>query len=176
MVSSTPIEPTELYTELYLIRHGIAAARGAYANDADRPLVDKGIHKTRQVAQQLKSLNLSFEQILTSPLVRARQTAEILQQAGLSNRLEVFSPLAPGGELRAALDWLAVWQQTHQGRLALVGHEPDLSQWAELLVAGAVTGRWILKKAGIIGLKAPAAALAIGGSELFWLVSPRFLR
>jgi phosphohistidine phosphatase len=161
-------------TELYLIRHGIAADRGTYDRDEDRPLIDTGIRKTQQVAQRLQSLGLSFERVLTSPLVRAQQTAELLRQAGLSNRLEVFAPLAPGGGLPDALTWLAAWQQSHQGRLALVGHEPDLSQWAAQLVTGAPTDRWILKKAGIIGLKLPAASSALGGSELFLLVSPRF--
>lgn len=66
--------------ELYLIRHGIAAERGTYPKDEERPLTEKGRAKTQKVAQRLYALGLRFDFILTSPLVRARQTAEILKK------------------------------------------------------------------------------------------------
>ncbi|MER3478596.1 MAG: phosphohistidine phosphatase SixA, partial [Leptolyngbya sp. ERB_1_2] len=59
--------------------------------------------------------------------------------------------------------------------LALVGHEPDLSGWAELLVWGEVRDRILLKKAGMIGLDLPDSGSAISNSQLFWLTPPKFL-
>ncbi|MEM9161974.1 MAG: phosphohistidine phosphatase SixA [Cyanobacteria bacterium P01_F01_bin.4] len=168
MALSTP-------TEVYLIRHGIAAERGTYADDDQRPLIEKGMRRTRQVAERLGSLGLAFDMILTSPLLRATQTAKILQQAGLGNHINVCPPLAPGGSLPEWLNWLATWQPAGGPCVALVGHEPDLSEWAQRLVVGSVAHRWTLKKAGVVGLRVPAAEDAIAHSELFLWVPPRFL-
>ncbi|HEY9887624.1 MAG TPA: phosphohistidine phosphatase SixA [Candidatus Obscuribacterales bacterium] len=163
-------------TDLYFIRHGIAAERGTYANDGDRPLTPKGEARTQAVAQRLVELGCTVDLILTSPLVRAQQTAQILLAAGLAPTLNTEPALAPEGALADWLSWLTHWQtQQPHSTLALVGHEPDLSHWAQQLVGGHSSDRWQLKKAGIIGVQVPAAAAAIGHSELFWLVPPRLL-
>lgn len=161
--------------ELYLIRHGLAGERGTYTNDDERPLTEEGKKKTRQIAQRLLDLNLQFDLILTSPLVRAKQTAEILLQAGLSQQLEAADYLAHAGQIEDWLDWLQAWQQPKTPCLALVGHEPDLSEWAEILLWGTAQGVLTLKKAGIIGLTLPESGSPIGNSQLFWLTPPRFL-
>jgi phosphohistidine phosphatase len=121
-------------TQIYFMRHGIAADPQGYANDGDRPLTAKGRSKTQIVAQRLHQLNLHFDEILTSPLVRARQTAEILLEMSLGSQLTISASLAPQGSLRDWLAWLNAWQQLGHESLILVGHEPDLSQWAELLI------------------------------------------
>jgi phosphohistidine phosphatase len=162
-------------TEVYFIRHGIAAQRGTYLNDDERPLVAKGVHKTQQVAARLHDLGLRFDTMLASPLLRSPQTASILQAAGLTAEVEAFEALAPDGPLETWLNWLAPWQQAGHQRLALIGHEPDLSQWAQTLVHGQIQNRWVLKKAGIIGLSLPEANDAIGNSQIFALIPPRFL-
>ena len=169
--------PTELPpTELYLIRHGIAAERGTYDRDDDRPLTDAGKERTHAVALRLLAVGCQADKILTSPLVRAQQTAEILLEVGMAPSVAISTNLAPGGQLSDWLPGLAQWQaEQPAGRLALVGHEPDLSAWAQQLVTGQVGDRWQLKKAGVIGLRVPAAATAIGHSELFWLTPPRLL-
>jgi phosphohistidine phosphatase len=162
-------------TQVYLIRHGIAADPDAYERDGDRPLTAKGRAKTKAVARQLKALNLTFDEILTSPLVRARQTAEILLKANLSTHLTVVDTLAPMGSFAKWLEWLKISQKERSGSLALVGHEPDLSQWAELLILGNVQSAMQLKKAGIIGIEIPDRIDPIGNSILFWLTPPRLL-
>ena len=159
--------------DLYLIRHGLAGQHGDYVNDAERPLTDEGKRKTRQVARQLHQLGLTFDLILTSPLVRAKQTAEILQTEGLG-QLEEAEYLAPGGELQPWLDWLGTWRAANKV-LALVGHEPNLSNWAELLVWGNAHGSLVLKKAGALAITMPDSGTPIGTSRLFWLTPPRFL-
>lgn len=159
-------------TELYMIRHGLAGEQGSYADDNQRPLTDEGKRKTQQIAQRLYALDLRFNLILTSPLVRARQTAEILRAVGLSKHLEVSEFLAPNGDFEGWIAWFQQWQQS--GSLAIVGHEPSLSQWAERLIWGEVRQRLMLKKAGAIGLRVPDGG-AIGQSQLFWLTPPKLL-
>ncbi|MEA5462186.1 phosphohistidine phosphatase SixA [Leptothoe sp. PORK10 BA2] len=161
--------------QIYFIRHGIAADRGSYGEDEQRPLIPKGIHKTQQVAQRLSQLGISFDTLLTSPLMRAVQTADIFCQANLAADYHIFQPLAPAGNIQAWLDWLTNWRGLGHDTLALVGHEPDLSQWCQQLVQGSIDDRWILKKAGIIGVTVPRTANPIGQSQLFWLAPPRLM-
>lgn len=162
-------------TELYIIRHGLAGERGIYQNDDERPLTEEGIRKTRRVAKRLHDLAIRFDLIQTSPLVRARQTAEILQAQKLGTQLAESQHLAPGGDISLWLSWLQQWRQTGGNALAIVGHEPDLSEWAEQLIWGEIRQHLILKKAGVIGLILPEAESPIGHSNLFWLTPPRFL-
>jgi phosphohistidine phosphatase len=162
-------------TQVYFIRHGIAADPEAYERDYERSLTAKGRAKTKAVARQLKALNIAFDELLTSPLVRARQTAEILLKANLSLHLSVVDTLAPMGSFAEWLEWFKTWQKEGSRTLALVGHEPDLSQWAELLILGDVRGVIQLKKAGIIGIEIPDNIDPIGNSILFWLTPPRLL-
>ena len=164
--------------DLYFIRHGIAVERQEGVPDDDRPLTPKGRKKTEAVAQQLKRLGLEFTEILTSPLIRAGQTAEILIQAGLAPRVSMTSTLAPEGSFADWMEWIKDYRKGHAAKeaaLALVGHEPDLSQWAELLLWGEVRGAIALKKAGIIGLSLPPNIDPVGNSVLFWLTPPKFL-
>lgn len=160
--------------ELYLIRHGLAGQHGDYPNDDERPLTNEGKRKTEQVARRFQSLGLHFDLILTSPLIRAKQTAEILKSAHLSDSLEVAGYLAPGGDIQSWHSWFESWR-TPEKTLALVGHEPDLSGWAEVLLWGEVRDRILLKKAGAIGLMLPDTGSAISNSQLFWLTPPRLL-
>ena len=162
--------------ELYLIRHGIAAERGIYVNDAERPLTDKGRQKTQKIAQSLYDIGLRLDLILTSPLIRASQTAEILHNVGLTQQVEVSSHLAPEGKIQDWLDWLSQWRNgSSEKYLALVGHQPNLGYWAELLVWGQITGQMIVKKAGVIGINLPNTETPIGNSTLFLLTSPKYL-
>ncbi|MBD2101443.1 phosphohistidine phosphatase SixA [Leptolyngbya sp. FACHB-261] len=166
--------------QLYLIRHGLAGEHGSYANDAERPLTPEGQRKTRACAKRLATLGTSFQLILTSPLVRARQTAQILQEQGLSTQLQDFALLAPGGSFPAWLEWLQQWQanqarNSQVGNLALVGHNPDLSDWAETLIWGEARGVFVLKKAGVISLELPDSGSPVGRSLLTALLTPKVL-
>lgn len=162
-------------TQLYLIRHGIAAERGTYQNDELRPLTEKGRQKTRQVAQKLQEIGIRFDIILTSPLLRAYQTAEILQEVGLSQQIETFLPLSPDGFLE---DWVKWWSNSRYNKeescLALVGHQPNLGQWTECLIWGHSQDKLIVKKAGVIGLIL-SPTNPIGESELNVLIPPKWL-
>ncbi len=163
--------------KIFLIRHGIAEERNNNLPDEMRILTDKGIIKTQQVAQKLKNLKLDFTVILTSPLVRAKETALILQQANLGENIEEINYLAPQGSLEDCLKWLfnSEYYQDNSN-IALVGHQPDLSTWAELLLWGKVeTSKLIFKKAGIIGLEMPMTQQPLGKCQLFLLTSPKWM-
>ncbi|PSB29527.1 phosphohistidine phosphatase SixA [Stenomitos frigidus] len=159
---------------LYLIRHGLAGEHGSYANDDERPLTEEGKQKTQQVAKRLHALNLRLDLIMTSPLVRAHQTADLLLEAKLSQALQVSPYLAPHGSLDQWLNWFQQERSPEVTTLALVGHEPNLSAWAETLLWDESRGALSLKKAGVIGLTLPEQS-PVGNSALFWLTPPRFL-
>jgi phosphohistidine phosphatase len=166
---------------LYLIRHGIAEdpdllIPDSISRDEIRTLTKVGRKKITQVAAKLQKLELNFDLIITSPLVRAHQTAEIFINQQLSPKLEVSQDLKPSGNLPA---WLTTWNARARDRaittVALVGHEPNLSEWAELLVFGKVCHKIILKKGGVIGLKFPDHQVGIEMAQLHYVISLKHL-
>lgn len=161
--------------ELYLIRHGIAQERTSDRPDEMRSLTAQGREKTRQVAKKLYLLGLRFDAILTSPLVRSRQTAEILVESQLSSQWQQSQYLAPEGNISVWLDWLEQQQYPHSTKLAIVGHEPNLGQWASMLIGNQTPGALVLKKVGIIGLTLPETGSPLARSHMFWLTPPKFL-
>lgn len=141
---------------LLLLRHGIAEEARAGLLDRERALTERGRHRTRVVLERLVALGMTADRVLSSPLLRARQTAEIAVAAGWAPDLTVVAELAPGG---AALTCLPAWCAACGGdSLALVGHEPDLSALAARLI-GAPPGCLELRKAGLIQLKLSGAAI-----------------
>jgi phosphohistidine phosphatase len=158
--------------QVYLIRHGIALDLALSEIDETRPLTTEGEKKTQKIAQEIQAIGVTFDLILTSPLLRATQTAEILRDMGLTQTIETFPPLAPDGKIENWLNWWETWQKNN---IALVGHQPNLGNWAELLIWGKAEGKMVVKKAGIIGLNCPETRSPLGESELFLLTSPKWL-
>lgn len=162
--------------QLYLIRHGIAQEKQPDIKDEERNLTKEGRQKTEKVAQRIKKLGLQFDVIVTSPLARAYQTAEILIAARLSEQCEESTHLAPNGNISNWLNyWLEPKNYPQNSQIALVGHEPDLSSWAEILLWGEVKHSLVLKKAGMIGIKLPEIGSPLGRSQMFWLTPPKYL-
>jgi phosphohistidine phosphatase len=159
--------------ELYLIRHGVAADRGeAYPDDTKRPLTSRGIARLRKEAQALNRLGVAFDQILTSPLVRARQTADVLAQ-GLVHPSAIVNTaaLAPSGSIAAVLD--EIGQHSRASRIALVGHEPGMGELAARLLG---TRAAIEFKKGAICRIDFAALPPTRPGRLRWFLTPRMLR
>ncbi|MFM1812771.1 MAG: phosphohistidine phosphatase SixA [Cyanobacteriota bacterium] len=162
--------------ELLLLRHGIAADAADDAIDPEladraRPLTPAGRRRTAAVLQRLLALDLACTQLFSSPLLRARQTAELALQAGLAPVLHEAPALAPGGDAAGWLQQHSAGQRLNGQRWALVGHEPDLSSLAAGLI-GAAPGSLQLKKAGVALLAwTPEQSRA----RLLLLVPPRVL-
>lgn len=158
---------------LYLVRHAVAEDRGDdWPDDAKRPLTSKGAAKMREVVAGLAALEPQIEDVLTSPLVRAKQTADLLLE-GLkpAPRLSIVPALAPGGSPAQIAE--ALMGHVGAESLALVGHEPGLGELAAWLV-GAKTA-FAFKKGGICRIdvqKLPPN----GAGQLVWLVTPKMLR
>ena len=106
--------------ELYFVRHGLAGVSHPSRDDAKRPLTRAGVRRTRAVAQRLVQTGLHLDALLSSPLVRARQTADILSAAGLAPDAKAFPALAPGGDVDVLVRWLRKWRRRGKGRLGLV--------------------------------------------------------
>ena len=152
--------------QLWLLRHAEAEPHGTRL-DAQRRLTERGERQARAAGVALARLGIAFDAVLFSPKVRARRTAELAAEgwsADQRERLSVHPPLGAGFELAQALDAMASVEG--EGRLLLVGHEPDLSR----LVAELGGGRIDLKKGGLAGLRLEGA-----GGELVVVMRPREL-
>jgi phosphohistidine phosphatase len=159
--------------ELYLIRHGLAAERGdAFPDDTKRPLTSRGIARLRKEARALVKLGVSFDQIVTSPLVRARQTADVFAQAlNPHPPLAISEALAPGGTPVAVIEDLGRFER--RSRVALVGHEPNMGELAARLLG---TRRAVEFKKGAICRIDVAALPPTRPGQLRWFATPKLLR
>jgi phosphohistidine phosphatase len=120
--------------ELYLIRHGVAEERGeAWPDDSKRPLTEDGMDRLRKEARGLTRLGVTVDVMLTSPLVRTRQTAEIVASA-LDPKPNIVNAesLAPGGTFQAVVADLE--KHAKKARIGLVGHEPSIGELAARLI------------------------------------------
>jgi phosphohistidine phosphatase len=159
--------------KLYILRHGIAVDPGT-GSDADRTLTPEGREKMEQAAQGMAALGLQFDRILTSPYVRARETAEIVaQKLGCPERLEVCEALVPGGSRKELFKRLQKWAA--DGQILLVGHEPDLSGLIGELIAADPYVAIDLKKGSLacLALDRPSRPET---ACLEWLLTPKLLR
>jgi phosphohistidine phosphatase len=160
-------------TELYLVRHAIAAERGPeWPDDTKRPLTERGITRFKETVKGLRRLDVEIEEIFTSPLIRAYQTAELLSE-GLTGEppVKVLDALAPGQTSGAVMSQLA--KAAKRRRVALVGHEPDLGELAAHLIGA---GRALaFKKGGICRIDVGSLSARRAGS-LIWFVPPGLLR
>lgn len=148
--------------DLLLLRHGIAEPREDGRPDAARALTAAGRRRCAAVLTRLRQRGLAADLMLSSPLVRARQTAELAVQANLAPSLELAEDLTPGGDpLSQLATWLAVVpaRAGQRPRLLLVGHEPDLGDLASALI-GAPAGAISLRKSGLALLRCGGPASA----------------
>jgi phosphohistidine phosphatase len=154
--------------QLVLIRHARAEERALFKRDRTRALTVDGRRRMRKAARGLHELIPGISQIATSPLVRARQTAEIVATAANSPEVISLPALAPGGTVHAVLVWLRA--QPAEATLALVGHEPDLGLLAGWLLSRRQTG-FVQFKKGAAALIEFAGAPAAGKGTLAWLLT-----
>jgi len=159
---------------LYIIRHAIAVDEGTTEfEDSQRPLTDKGRRKMRQIAKRLRALGVEFDLILSSPYLRAQETAEILEDMFKMKKKIVFSEsLVPESEPEKVISEI---NESHPvNSIALVGHEPHLSSLIGLLTAGNPNIDITLKKGGVCHLTADDLHHA-HRATLEWLLTPGIL-
>ena len=162
--------------ELLIVRHALAVEHGdpAFPNDDDRPLTPEGIHKFRLAARGLKEIAPKLDRVISSPLVRARQTAEILLEVVAPNRkIEFCDHLVPSGD---HAELVAFLNKLKADTVAIVGHEPHLSGFTSYLLAGTEGASFVEYKKGSAGLVDFANGLAPGSGTLAWLIQPAALR
>jgi phosphohistidine phosphatase len=160
-------------TELYLVRHAVAADRGPeWPDDTKRPLTERGISRFKEVVKGLRRLDVEIDEVFTSPLIRTRQTADLLSE-GLEGKppVKVLDALAPGHTSAAVMTQLA--KAAKRRRVALVGHEPDLGELAAHLIGA---GRALaFKKGGVCRIDVGSLS-ARRAASLVWFVPPSLLR
>ena len=161
---------------LFILRHGLAVEPGTHrlSSDAERPLTPKGKEKVAEVACAIKAMEISFDLILTSPYVRAKQTAEIVAaNLHAQKRVEFADELKPGGSMEELIERVRDADETPENVL-LVGHEPYLSSLISLLVFGDTRGSITMKKAGLCKLS--AEKLECGQcASLEWLLTAKVM-
>jgi len=159
---------------LYLLRHGIAAEPkvAGLEPDSERPLSAKGENRLRTTARAMAELELSLDLILSSPFLRAKQTAEIIARHFKLHKKLVFSDdLTPEGNPRLLIQQLNRVHPEPENVL-LVGHEPYLGRLVALLTAGNTSLDIDFKKGGLCKLE--VESLLYGRcAKLMWLLAPR---
>lgn len=150
--------------QLWFLRHGEAEPHGARP-DAERRLTPRGEGQARAAGGALRRMGVEFERVLTSPKVRALDTARLaLEQLTDERRIEIHEPLAEGFDARDAIGLLA--GSGADARVLVVGHEPDFSR----TVAELAGGRIDIKKGGLAAVRWEGAS-----GELLLLARPREL-
>ena len=158
---------------LYLVRHAIAAERGEdWPDDDKRPLTERGIARFKESVKGLEVLDVELDEIFTSPLVRAKQTADLLA-AGIKGKpsVKILEALSPGLAPTTVLAQLN--KAAKRRRIALVGHEPGLGELAAHLIGA---GRALpFKKGGVCRIDVESLTSRRAGA-LAWFVTPKVLR
>jgi phosphohistidine phosphatase len=154
--------------KVVLIRHARAEPRRLLQRDRSRALTADGRRRQRQASQGLKRVVPKINCLASSPLLRARQTSEILAAEYPGATRATLAELAPGGAPRMFVEWTR--RQSPQAVLAVVGHEPDLGRLAGWLLTGRQASFLAFKKGAAALIEFDAAPRA-GGGTLRWLLT-----
>ena len=160
---------------LYVVRHALAEDLSTGGDEA-RHLTDIGRERTLKAAAGMRALGLEFDLILSSPLARALETAQIIATAygaGLAPRLltELATGIAPDDAVAALA------QFGRHDNVMIVGHEPQLSALISILLTGKRDAMHLrMRKGGCVALGLPASGIAPAAAELLWMMTQRQLR
>src|SRR5262245_19897233 len=161
--------------KLYILRHGDAVEHGdSRFKENERQLTPKGVQRTKQLAHLLRQMEISFDAILSSPLTRARQTAEIVARGLQSpDRLDLTDSVAPSGSMEKLVEQINGLRPVPDSVL-LSGHEPYLSGFISLLCIGGPNLPLKLKKGALCRLQ--VESLSCGKCAILdWLLQPRLI-
>lgn len=161
--------------KLYLLRHGDAGEAGdPRYKDNERPLTQKGIQRTKQLAHVLRQMEITIDAILTSPLTRARETAEIVARGlKLGADPRISEHLVPSGSMEELVHQVNTIRPMPKS-VMLVGHEPYMSGFVSLLCTGDPGLPIVFKKGALCRLD--LQVLSCGKcAALDWLLQPRVI-
>lgn len=164
---------------VFILRHGIASDPGEDGlakdlPDAERPLSARGKQRLWRITEAMRTMELKFDAVVSSPLLRARQTAQIVTEAlELRRKLILTEQLAPAGSPQLLIEQLNA-RGPRLKNILLVGHEPYLGKLIALLVAGRTTAVVELRKGGLAKLEVEKLRCARCAS-LAWLLTPKQL-
>jgi len=161
---------------LYIMRHGIAVDRGAvrFTDDAARPLTPEGKEKMQEIGEGLKRAKFELDWIVSSPLVRAVETAKIVAESLSANPpMDLSDAMRPGGSPEALMAFLA--KHPDRTEVLVVGHEPDLSELAARLIGAGSHASLAFKKGGCCMISFDEFPPK-GPGRLEWWLTPRLLR
>ena len=162
--------------ELYIMRHGIAVTRGTtgYSDDSKRPLTPEGQEKMQEIAKGLDRSGLELDWIVTSPLVRAVETGDIVAKSlAAKPPLDHCDALRPGGSPEDLVAFLA--KRPNRRKVLVAGHEPDLTELAARLIGAGAHAGLTLKKGGCCMIRFEEFPPQQPG-QLIWWLTPRLLR
>lgn len=156
-----------LTTQLYIVRHAVAEDAGPGIDDHARQLTKKGRKRFAKLVRQLQDAGLAVDLVATSPLVRTRETADILAaELDGSPRIEVVDALAPGSDWQALVEWTI---QQDARRVAWVGHAPCVGRLVAMTIGdGSAAIR--MQKGAIAAIRLDDGPGQPG--ELEWLATP----
>jgi len=159
--------------DLLVLRHGEAGQRSNLASDLKRSLTVEGKQEIADIANGLKSVEVKLDHVLTSPLLRARQTAEIVAKSlKYKGKIEELDSLKPEGNKLEFCSLLSRFKQ--DSTVLVVGHEPYLSKMISEAISQSGC-RISLKKAGLARVRVLSTVPKIRG-ELRWLLTPKQLK
>ncbi len=161
--------------DIFVLRHGEAGKSiPASAKDFQRPLTESGRQKIESVGESLKQWNIKLDKVITSPLRRAKETAEeVAKVLDIEDHIEKVDVLKPEGDRLELYKKLSKFRR--QDSVLIVGHEPYLSVMIGDIIAANPNSHIALKKGGMAKIEIITFAPKISG-ELKWLLTPRQLR
>lgn len=139
--------------QFYLIRHGLTESNKKMQDDEVRKLTSKGESKVKQIAKYLKKNNVTFDFLITSPLLRSKQTADLIcEYCSHTKNLMVCDLLKPDGNYKDLVKFLNTLKDDFK-TVALVGHEPFLGSFASYCLAKKAESFINIKKSGVLVLE-----------------------
>lgn len=155
-----------LTTRLYIVRHALAEDVGADGSDHARRLTKKGRKAFARLVRRLAEAGMEVDIVATSPLVRARETAEILAEELGGTRVDVVDALSPGSNWQSLVEWTV---QQDAARVAWVGHAPCVGRLVALSIGdGSAAIR--MQKGAVAAIRLDDGPGQPG--ELVWLATP----
>ena len=160
--------------DLLILRHGRAEDRDGGITDGERHLMEKGIRDIRRVSRWMVRVGAVPDLIVSSPLARARETAEIVaEETGPGGEVALWEELRPG--MAPAAVAVRLGELAGASLPLIVGHEPQLSSLLGILIGAGADACISLKKGGLarVGDLTPGSGEA---GTLLWLLTPRMIR